>query len=70
MLKKAATANNPSTHISGVPVGGRIRPDEKIKLYLKRSPGWTFPVMVSEFVPHSRMVWSGGMPFGLFKGER
>lgn len=29
-----------------------------------------FPVTVSEFVPNERMVWSSGMPLGLFKGAR
>jgi len=51
-------------------VEGRIRPGEKIKLYVKLSPGRAFPVRVTEFVPGAKMVWSGGMPFGLFKGER
>ncbi len=51
-------------------VEGRIRPGEKIKLYVKLNPGRAFPVKVTEFVPHSKMVWSGGMPLGLFKGER
>jgi hypothetical protein len=27
-------------------------------------------VKVTEFVPGRRMVWSGGMPLGLFKGAR
>jgi len=47
-----------------------IRLGEKIKLYVKLSPGRALPVKVTEFVPHSKMVWSGGMPLGLFKGER
>lgn len=29
-----------------------------------------FPVTVSELVPNERMVWSSGMPLGLFKGAR
>jgi hypothetical protein len=51
-------------------VEGHIRPGEKIKLFVKLSPGRAFPVTVTEFVPHTKMVWSGGMPLGLFKGER
>jgi hypothetical protein len=51
-------------------VEGHIRPGGKIKLYVKLSPGRAFPVTVTEFVPNSKMVWSGGMPLGLFKGER
>ena len=26
--------------------------------------------IVAEFAPATRMVWSGGMPLGLFRGER
>ena len=51
-------------------IEGRIAPGEKVKVYAKISPGKAFPVKVTEFVPPQRMVWSGGMPFGLFKGER
>jgi hypothetical protein len=51
-------------------VEGRIGPGEKIKLYVKLSPGRAFPVTVTEFVPPNKMIWSGGMPLGLFKGER
>jgi hypothetical protein len=51
-------------------VEGQIRPGEKIKLYVKLSPGRAFPVTVTEFVPPTKMIWSGGMPLGLFKGER
>ncbi len=51
-------------------VEGRIRPGEKIKLYVKLSPGRAFPVTVTEFVASAKMVWSGGMPLGLFTGER
>jgi len=51
-------------------VEGKIRPGETVKLYVKLNPGRAFPVKVKEFAPPYRMVWSGGMPFGLFKGER
>lgn len=51
-------------------VEGNIAPGEKIKVYAKVSPGRAFPLKVSEFIPGKRMVWSGGMPLGLFKGER
>jgi len=49
---------------------GRIAPGETIKLFVKINPGRAFPVKVSEMTPPRRMVWSGGMPLGLFKGER
>jgi len=51
-------------------VEGRIEPGEKIKVHVKINPGKAFPVRVAEFVPPERMVWSGGMPLGLFRGVR
>ena len=51
-------------------VEGRIAPGEKITVHVKINPGRAFPLTVSEFIPDSKMVWSGGMPLGLFKGER
>jgi hypothetical protein len=51
-------------------VSGRIAPGETITVFSKVNPGRAFPVKVSEFVPGQRMVWSGGMPLGLFKGVR
>lgn len=51
-------------------VEGRIASGEKITAYTKASPGRAFPVTVAEFVPGRKMVWSSGMPLGLFKGER
>ncbi len=51
-------------------VEGTIAPGGKLKVYTKLSPGRAFPVRVSEFAPPRRMVWTGGMPFGLFQGVR
>lgn len=51
-------------------VAGRIGPGERVTVHAKISPGRAFPVRVSEFVANRRMVWTGGMPLGLFKGER
>ena len=51
-------------------VEGRIAPGETIRVVSKANPGRTFPVKVSEFEPGRRMVWSGGMPLGLFRGVR
>lgn len=51
-------------------VEGRIAPGEKITLHVKINPGRAFPVKVTEFESPKKMVWTGGMPFGLFKGER
>jgi hypothetical protein len=51
-------------------IEGRIAPGEKITAFTKLSPGRAFPVKVTEFVSNQKMTWSGGMPLGLFKGER
>ena len=51
-------------------IEGRIAPGEKITAYTTYNPGRAFPARVTEFVPGSRMTWSGGMPLGLFKGVR
>jgi hypothetical protein len=51
-------------------VDGRIGPGEKITVVSMANPGRAFPVRVTEFEPGRRMVWSGGMPLGLFKGVR
>jgi hypothetical protein len=51
-------------------IEGTVAPGAKIKAFSKLSPGRAFPVKVAELVENERMVWSGGMPLGLFKGER
>ena len=51
-------------------VEGSIVPGGKLKVFTKLSPGQAFPIRVSEFVSPQKMVWTGGMPLGLFKGER
>jgi len=51
-------------------IEGRIAPGEKVTVHVKINPGRAFPVKVTEFIPAKRMVWTGGMPLGLFKGVR
>lgn len=51
-------------------IEGRIAPGETVTAYTKLSPGRAFPAKVTEFVPGRKMVWTGGMPLGLFKGVR
>jgi hypothetical protein len=51
-------------------VDGKIGPGERVTVHPKINPGRAFPVKVAEFEPSRRMVWTGGMPIGLFKGER
>ena len=49
---------------------GRVAPGEKLSIVNEANPGRAFPAKVVEFEPGRRMVWSGGMPLGLFKGVR
>ncbi len=53
-----------------VSLEGRIAPGEKIALVSSVAPRRTFTLTVTEFDPPARMVWSDGMPFGLFTGRR
>ena len=55
---------------SGVSIEGTIAPGEKLKLHTEANPGRAFSLKVVEFDPGKRMVWKGGMPLGLFTGER
>jgi hypothetical protein len=51
-------------------VDGVIALSERITVHTKVAPGRAFPVKVVAFDAPRRMVWSSGMPLGLFKGER
>jgi hypothetical protein len=51
-------------------IEGTIAPGEKVVAYNKVAPSRAFPATVTEFVPNQKMAWTGGMPFGLFKGVR
>jgi len=53
-----------------ISLDGKIAPGEKLTIYAKIAPNRAFKVTVSEFVPNSRLVWSSGMPLGLFTGKR
>ncbi len=53
-----------------VKVEGTIAAGANITTYTKLSPNRAFRVKVSQFVPGQLMTWTGGMPFGLFKGVR
>jgi hypothetical protein len=65
-----ATAQWPEWDPSCEKIEGTVALGAKIKAFSKLSPGRAFPVKVSALVANERMVWSGGMPLGLFKGER
>jgi hypothetical protein len=51
-------------------VEGSLALGEKVKVVTEASPDRAFPVKVTELDPARRMVWTGGMPLGLFKGVR
>ena len=53
-----------------IKIEGDIALNAKLKAFPKFTPGRAFPVRVSVLEPEKKMVWSGGMPLGLFKGER
>src|SRR3954449_4203 len=53
-----------------VRVEGSIAPGAKIKVLSEANPGRAFPVRVTRFDPAREMEWTGGMPFGLFRGVR
>jgi hypothetical protein len=63
-------AKYPSWNTTVDRIEGEIALGEKVTVHAKISPNRAFPVKVTEFVPGKRMTWSGGMPLGLFKGER
>jgi len=49
---------------------GNIDSGAKVTVFVKQSPGRAFPLRVTELDAPRRMVWAGGMPFGLFTGTR
>ena len=51
-------------------VDGRVALGATVTVYTKLSPKRAFPVKVAELDAPRRMVWRGGMPFGLFVGTR
>jgi len=51
-------------------VDGTIALGGKIKIQSKVAPGRTFPVKVTRFDGPASLEFTGGMPFGLFKGVR
>jgi hypothetical protein len=66
----ADAAGYPSWDSGVERVDGEVAHGEKISVYSKVSPGRAFPVTVTVLRPYEQMVWSGGMPLGLFRGER
>jgi len=51
-------------------VDGRLALGEKLSITVTASSGRAFPVKVVQLSAPERMVFLGGMPLGLFTGER
>jgi uncharacterized protein YndB with AHSA1/START domain len=51
-------------------VDGRLALGEKLVITVEANPGRAFPVKVVRLSEPDRMVFRGGMPVGLFTGER
>jgi uncharacterized protein YndB with AHSA1/START domain len=63
-------ANWPSWDSGVEAVEGTLAEGQKITIRSSAAPGRAFPVKVTAFEPFRRLVFSGGMPLGLFRGER
>jgi uncharacterized protein YndB with AHSA1/START domain len=63
-------AGYPEWNTAVVSLRGRIALGEKIRLVSVVDPKRTFTLRVSELARPHRMVWSSGMPLGLFTGVR
>jgi uncharacterized protein YndB with AHSA1/START domain len=66
----ADSASWPSWDSGVVKVDGTIAPGAKITIRSSAAADRAFPVKVIEFEPGKRLVFSGGMPLGLFRGVR
>ncbi len=51
-------------------VNGRLALGEKLSITVEANPGRAFPVKVVTLTDPERIVFRGGMPLGLFTGER
>ncbi len=63
-------AHYPDWDSGVIRVEGKVAAGETIKVVSSVNPDRTFPVKVTSFEPNRSMTWSGGMPLGLFTGER
>ena len=55
---------------SVISIDGKIAPGQTISLVSTANPKRTFKLRITEMTAPNRMVWSDGMPLGLFTGER
>ena len=53
-----------------ISIEGPIRQGERVRLVSIADPKRTFKLKVDEMIAPTRMVWSDGMPLGLFTGTR
>src|SRR5262245_59366168 len=60
----------PSWNPTVVALDGAIAAGQKIKLVSTLDPKRTFVLTVAEVDAPRRMVWTSGMPLGLFRGTR
>ncbi len=51
-------------------IEGRISDGSKFKLWSEIDPNRAFSLKVTKFDPGKTMIWTGGMPLGLFVGKR
>jgi hypothetical protein len=51
-------------------VEGSVEPGAKVTIRSHVAPDRAFPVKVTEYAPPRTMVFTGGMPLGLFRGVR
>ena len=49
---------------------GNIALGQTLRLQSEVAPGREFVLKVEAFDPPRRMIWTGGMPLGLFRGRR
>jgi hypothetical protein len=59
-----------SWNASVVSIDGPVELGRTIKLVSAVNPARTFVLKVTAMDPPRRLVWTGGMPFGLFTGTR
>ncbi len=64
------TAAWPGWNSGVTEVDGRLALGEKLTITVKANPGRAFPVKVVTLTESERIVLRGGMPLGLFTGER
>ena len=62
-------ASYPEWDPNMVKLEGTVAAGETVTAHTKLSSR-AFPAQVSVFEPNKKMVWSSGMPLGLFKGAR